>query len=65
MDIGLKSELGGVAGIGLYAAKEYAQTFDGSRLTIGVRNALGGGGFSLETPLGKRFCLTSCPRKRS
>jgi uncharacterized protein (DUF779 family) len=65
MDIGLKSELGGAAGIGVYTAKEYAKALAGSKLTIEVREALEGGGFSLETPLDKRFCLTSCSRKRS
>lgn len=53
--------LGEIAGIGVYASKEHAKTLSGSGLIIGVRKATGGGGFSLETPLGLRFCLTTYP----
>lgn len=53
--------LGEIAGIGVYASSDHAEAFRGFRLVIGVRKATGGGGFSLETPLGVRFCLRTYP----
>jgi len=49
--------LGEIEGVKLFISKDQAKTFEGCSIEIGVIKSHGGGGFSLETPYGKRFTL--------